>query len=175
MQQSGGATLKFFLSIPAVLVLICVMWFVLSDQWQKYWDRRVVELCKKEGGIQVFERAFIEGERYVDKDNIIRIPSKLDMAPGYKPPPFAAQPTDLFFIQSRTTPIFNGSPFVARDDISVIRTSDNKVLGKSALFARVGGDPEIFLKSRFRCPVDAGDTELINQIFYTNRKQELNK
>jgi hypothetical protein len=164
--QRGGALLRVVVTIPVAVLVIAIGWFVYTEYQRNYWDDKVRTLCATEGGIKIFERVPLRDHRYVDSRMNIRIPAKLEHPTGYGPLSFEAKPEDLFYRQTITTIIRAQRPRVARDDVLVIRASDKKVLGQATSFGRVGGDfVAIDFESRFRCPIEASESNLVEKVF----------
>lgn len=162
----GRALFRLVVAIPVAILVVGFSWFVYAEYRRNYWDDRVRELCGREGGIKVFERAILRDPRYLDAEMNIRIPAKLERQPGYGPSSFEAKPEDIFFRQTVTTVIRDQSPRVARDDIFIVRNGDQKVLGQATSFGRVGGDfLAVDFESRFRCPIDASESHLMKRVF----------
>jgi hypothetical protein len=164
--QRGGALLRVLITIPVAMLVLGVVWFAYTEYQRNYWDDKVRALCAAEGGIKVFERVPLRDHRYIDSRMNIRIPAKLEHPPGYGPLSFEAKPEDIFYRQTMTTIIRAQRPRVARDDVLVIRTRDKKVLGQATSFGRVGSDfITVDFESRFRCPIEASESNLVDRIF----------
>ena len=90
-----------------------------------------------------------------DKYGQLRIPDKRN-----------AKSDDEYYTEWITQIIKRGNPSIRRDHFLVLRKSDQKLLGEAVSYARLGGDmPGPWHGSSFRCPHQADDVTLENQIF----------
>lgn len=98
-----------------------------------YWDYRVDELCKKDGGVKIYEKSVIRKSDYPDikltSSGEIIFPSKIK-----------ATSKDPFYYVSYTEYIKNGSLDVMKHGQSIFRSSDNKLMGTYISYGRRGGD-----------------------------------
>lgn len=132
-KQQGFGVVKFFVSIPLVLIGLVVLVFVYTELNKAYWDYRVKELCEEDGGVTVFETVELtkeEYEMYGGIKNVIPVPSE------------TALYADKYAYLSRFKKqlIREKNPSVYRWVGSVYRVSDKKVLGKVVSYHRGGGD-----------------------------------
>jgi hypothetical protein len=146
MQQRGGATLKFVLAIPLVLILACVTWYVLSDQWQRYWDRRVVELCAKEGGVEIFQHVELTEEQFrtlPKVDGHVTGNASMNLT-------LESEPT---YAESKIEVVRENSPRVWKTTSLIRRKSDAEAVARYVRVSRLGGDPiTVDHPSSFMCP-----------------------
>lgn len=160
----GFGLIGFIILIPALLIGSAAAWYGYCEVQKAYWDQKIQEMCKQDGGITVYERVVLD-KRYVDKDKNIRIPPKpIDSHRA----PFAweAKSDDLYFYESKLDVIKSGELTVGRTRITVDRKTDGKVLGEGVFYGRSGGDfPSIAFPSRFTCPLNQGETTLFKAIF----------
>ena len=141
-------------------------WATFVQVRKEFWDRRVQDLCAKEGGITIYETVTLRDRRYLDRDLNVRIPPILERATGYGPMDFEAKPDDIFFRTSTLTILREDRPRVAKSDVLVFRTSDKKVLGRATTFGRVGADLlAIDFESRLTCPDGASESDLFKRLF----------
>lgn len=123
---------------------------------KSHWDARVKELCEKDGGIMVYERARINRSDF-------RPPI---VSAGILPlPPDESAASTTPYVSRRVNVTLNASsPRVERSETQVIRRSDGKVLGRSVQYWRRGGDVPtgIAEDSSFICPAHA---DLSSQVF----------
>lgn len=90
-----------------------------------YWDARVEEMCRRDGGVTVYERVKVTREQYAN------------FAPVY--PRRTARPGALYVADNETVAL-NDQPEVLRSETRIVRTSDGKVLSRSVHYVRVGRD-----------------------------------
>src|SRR5262245_9987043 len=114
-----------------------------------YWDAKVKELCEQDGGLKIFETVHLNNEQYA---LLLNRSGKLD-------PPLAGEAANGIPIvyAVKTTIVHNGYPEVFRTELAVLRVSDNKTLGTSVTYSRVGGDLLGFHPSHFSCPEQSAD------------------
>ena len=112
---------------------------------QSYWDAQVREMCEKDGGVKIFEVVQLTEKQY--RNGLNRL--------GHFDVPVQNETSaNAPFVHSiKRTNIRDGNPYVWRHETSVIRNSDNKVLGIQVIYSRVGGDfPSPSIDSSFSCP-----------------------
>lgn len=108
-----------------------------------YYDAEVERLCAIDGGIKVYEAVTLSAVEYdgYAKRNWV-LPRKED-----------AKPTDPYYDVSDTHFYREGNPQIARQQHSVIRRSDGKILGEMIIYGRGGGDlPGPWHGSSIHCP-----------------------
>ncbi len=113
---------------------------------QAYWDRKVSEMCAKDGGTTVYEVVMLSREDYARLGDLVEFI-----------PPESARPrsTDKPYVVELLREIIRDeNPAVVRGVTSIRRQSDNKVLGKMVQYSRRGGDfpTGISEQSMFVCP-----------------------
>jgi hypothetical protein len=112
---------------------------------QAYWDEKVKEMCEKDGGTKIFEVVELPKLQYDllrDKFGELNIP----------PDGSSTQGTP-FYRKDEFTYFRDGNPSVWRYELTIIRRSDRKVLGRQVVYSRVGGDfPSPAHASSFSCP-----------------------
>ena len=106
-------------------------------------DDEVRRLCAIDGGIKVYETVTlpaVEYDRYAKRNWVL--PRKEE-----------AKPTDLYYNVSTTHFYLEGNPQMARQQHSVVRRSDKKILGEMIVYGRGGGDlTGPWHGSSFYCP-----------------------
>ena len=112
---------------------------------QSYWDAQVREMCAKDGGVRIFEVVQLTEKQYRNG---------LNRLGHFDVPVQNAMSANAPFVHAiKRTNIRDGNPYVWRHETSVIRTSDNKVLGIQVIYSRVGGEfPSPSIDSSFSCP-----------------------
>jgi hypothetical protein len=118
-------------------------------------DDEVRQLCAKDGGIKIYERAQLTADRF-DKQGFINFYRRT-----------ATEPLGAEYIfESKIDYYRKGNPEMWRNIYRVVRRSDGRVLGESVSYSRRGGDlPGPWHESSFGCPDDAGDAVLLRQVF----------
>jgi hypothetical protein len=111
---------------------------------QSYWDAQIKEMCGRDGGGKVFEVVSLNSQQY----------SLLLNKFGQISPPLESKAGGDVPIVQRfiSTYIRRSDPEIRRDELSVIRKSDGKILGLSVYYSRVGGDLISLHPSYFSCP-----------------------
>jgi hypothetical protein len=120
-------------------------------------DREVKQLCAIDGGIKVYETVKLPAERF-DQYGQIRVPAK-----------WLAEPGDEYYYESSTYYLKQGNPEMWQSHYKMYQLADNKLLGESFGYVRIGGDmPGPWHSSSFSCPDRADITDLKKQIFTKN-------
>ena len=158
---------KTFLKAAAAIALSCAL--AACAGWvpgrQSYWDAKVKEMCKKDGGVHVF-------------DQIVITPAQAKSMPrvgGYfgVAPEALARPQDPAFAKIRITKIHSGEPSVIREEQDIVRRSDQRVVARVVRYGRGGGDfPSPAYPSTYSCPGYQSIYEGIHRIF---RVEEVRK
>jgi hypothetical protein len=143
--------------MKTLTMILLVLPFVTAcisgpSKWEL--DREVKRLCAIDGGIKVYETVKLPKERF-DKYGQIRVPAK-----------WLAKPEDEYYYESSTNYLIKGNPELWQSHYKLYRAHDNKLLGESIGYARVGGDmPGPWHHSSFSCPEKADITDVKKQIF----------
>ncbi len=137
-------------------------WMVAGKKM--YWDSKVRDLCAKDGGITVYETVELPAEMFNKwgQPNFYR-PTQDENALG----------NDYIFVSEKT--IYRmADPHVSRRIYKIFRKTDNKLLGKSIVYGRGGGDfPGPSYGSSFRCPEDrGGEITLLVNVFHTSKESK---
>src|SRR4051812_19028438 len=94
-----------------------------------YWDAKVGELCRKDGGVTVYERVKISSDDY----------KRLGGSGGRIPvPPKRIARPDAPYVTESEDAWLNEDPGVLQSETRIVRTSDKKVLSRMINYARVG-------------------------------------
>ena len=117
-------------------------------------DQQVRELCAKDGGVKVFETVKLPPERF-DKFGAVRVPIKKDAKSG-----------DEYYYEWDIRYYKQGNPTMWRNQFTLYRTSDKKILGEAIGYGRRGGDiPSPMNDSSYGCPLDADISILQQRVF----------
>jgi hypothetical protein len=118
-----------------------------------YWDQQVEELCKRDGGVTVYERVQISR-------------SDFQSLWGQRLPTETTRTDSPYYWQWNESEIRKSDPRVVRAETWVKRRSDDKLLGKSVQFLRSGGDFRTGFTeaTSFVCPRNPALSERVFQI-----------
>lgn len=139
--------------IKFALLCIAVMVTITGCEKQRV-DAQMEELCKKDGGVNVYERILLSEAELEKKGLPIFFNSWNKPGGGYR------------FI-SEYKRLKSNKPTLTRYKYSVIREADNKVLGEYIVYIRIGGDIiwRLGPDSSKACPLNGGDISFLNSIF----------
>jgi hypothetical protein len=118
-------------------------------------DEEVRQLCAKDGGIKVYQRVHLTGDKFDESGfvNFYQRMSKNPLGPEY-------------VFESQIDYYRRGNPEMWRNYYRVVRRIDGKVLGESISYSRRGGDlPGPWHESSFGCPEHTGDATLLKEVF----------
>lgn len=114
---------------------------------QAYWDRELIELCEKDGGVTVFETVHISKNKVPGlgwTDGHLGVPPK-DLMRG----------EDVVYSERSETVIRAWNPRVIRGERTVYRRDNGRMVATVVRYSRVGGDfPSPAHPSSFSCPDD---------------------
>ena len=147
-RTEGGMGLVWLFSIPLVLIGLVILGFIYTLVNQAYWDKRVEEMCEKDGGRIVYERVFLSEEEYggmLDSAGNLRIPTRYrlkeddDYVSRFESKALERRALGLVIKEASTR---------------VIRVKNEKVIAEQVDFIRVGGDFPFSASqaSSFGCP-----------------------
>ena len=114
---------------------------------QTYWDAKVREMCKADGGVRILERVRIseaEVRLLGQADGRIGIPVK-ELAPPDAP---------VYAVLNRALLEHVGNLGVGRTESTIIRRADGAVVARWVAYSRTGGDVPTGLahESTYWCP-----------------------
>ena len=162
MEQRGIGAVGIILLIPVLLIVALIAWVGFAEARKAYWDSEVREMCAKDGGVKVLEKAIVPEFEYAELMNNFgpkSIQAEL-LSPSSAP----------LFTTTSSSYIRSWNPEVRRDVMKIIRKGDRKELGISTSYSRVGGDVFALQPSAYRCPEVSGD--LFSAVV---RKKEIEK
>lgn len=152
-----GATLvRTPLYLIGGLALLLVITLGFFEGRKAYWDHRVRELCKKDGGVDVVEQVRLTVDDY----------RRLGGAYGEIPVPErrSAPNTAEFVSDTERHLIREGSPTVWRTEATVHAIRTNRTLARYVNYSRSGGDfPSFAHPSSFSC--DQGRGSISKKVF----------
>ena len=119
-------------------------------------DDEVRRLCGIDGGVKIYETVRLPPEKLNQwgQPNFY-LPTEGQNALG----------AEYTFHRERKY-LREGNPSLRRSHYSIVRRSDNKLLGESISYSRGGGDaPGPWQPSSYSCPEIAGDIPLLTKVF----------
>lgn len=145
--------MKTFLTLLLVIIVLPLL-SACATPSQIMADAEVRRLCEKDGGIKVYETVKLPAERF-DEYGRISIAKKENM-----------KSTDKFYFEFIANNLQKKYPKMWQFHYQIYRVSDEKLLGETILYSRVGGDmPGPWHSSSFQCPNKAGLYDLTKRIF----------
>ena len=149
------------------LVIVMIGPLLLSgcEKWQL--DRQMAELCKKDGGVRVYETVKLPPEMF-DQNG--------DPFPGWRRRERRDRLGDDYEHLFDVEDLVEGDPVkgegrLSRYHIKIIRRSDKKLMGESITYGRSGGDLIAFPHSSSKhCPARHNDDDVIHQVFLKQGK-----
>ena len=149
-----------FFRIALGLIGLIALFFFYCEINKRYWDFRVTHMCKKDGGLHLFESIAISHEEFLawgGKDGVRGVPIPSEENMRFDIP---------IFERSETKTISPRRPYVWRSVSTYVRRSDGKVLAQHILYARRGGDfPSPAHESYFFCPSDGLISERLISVY----------
>jgi hypothetical protein len=146
--------MKYFISVFFVLWLTAC-----ATPSQVYWDHKVKSLCKKDGGVTVYEKVELTRDEYEKNDGANGIIHVMPESTSLNHHEYAWKSVTL---------TVNDNPYVRRTEYITFRKSDKKELGKWVTYSRRGGDipTGISHPSSFSCnDIDGFEKNLTREIF----------
>jgi hypothetical protein len=130
----------------AASVVALVLTVMLAGCERYSLDRQMEELCKKDGGVTVYEKVSLPAHHWDWANRVTLGMPSLDLAADENRDMRSQDIADGQYqlITDRLT-LKDGDPMkgqgvLARTEQRVVRTKDNKVLGVAVSYGRVGGD-----------------------------------
>jgi len=161
-QYIGLGLIGWIVAIPVLLIGLVILAVIFYEGRKAYWDYRVTEMCKMDGGATVFENIRISQGEY----------KRLGGINGAIPVPAEQYKKDSpYFARTVTQEIREWNPEVKKWTTEIIRNTDEKVLGIEIIYMRIGGDTPtgILHPSSFSCRDVAGvKLGIERQIFIIN-------
>jgi hypothetical protein len=133
----------------AIFIVIASRFFYVEYK-RNYWDDRIKEFCKKDGGVKVIEETFVSLSEYQSlKGSSGEISIRLEQS---------SNPNFRFFLNLKETSLHKGNPEVLKVEQRLVRRRDEKVIAVLTSYSRVGGDA-VFADnpSSFSCPANSGN------------------
>ena len=127
--QKGLGLIGWILMIPIILVGLFVLGMLYTGITNLYWDKRVEEMCRSDGGVTVYEKVILTKDQFDSISQNIGTERKKGSS-GY-------------YLRSRENVLHYGlvgNLRVGRNETYLVRTKDEEVLGNRISYMRVGGD-----------------------------------
>lgn len=124
-------------------------------------DEQMEELCKKDGGIRVYEQVVLPSDQFDENGGLMFFKTWNNSSGGYK------------FLRTHES-IRSDKPSIDKNTFTITRESDNHVLGVYVTYLRTGGGifPRLGPDPTRRCPVGIYDDNFLNSVFVKNNKGE---
>ena len=152
----------------AGFLVIALVGPLLLSGCEKWWlDRQMEELCKKDGGVRVYETVKLPPEMF-DQNG--------DPFPGWRGRERRDRLGDDYEYLFDVKDLVEGDPIkgegrLSRHHKKIIRRSDKKLMGESITYGRSGGDLIAFPHFTSKlCPVGQSDSNVIHQVFLKQGK-----
>lgn len=144
------------------VLIACLVMSLLTGCEKARLDKRVKELCAKDGGIKVYETVRLPPEKF----------NQWGQPDFYKPTQGENALGSEYLLKQEVYFYRRGNPEMSRTHLSVFRQSDKKLLGELIMYGRGGGDmPGPWYESSFRCPIiPGGEFDLFKVIFLNEIK-----
>lgn len=126
---------RHYLILGGVLLLL-----LLSCSEKYVLDWKMAQLCKKDGGVKVFEKATLPADRFDETGKVKRMHLPSGRAVNWFKnfePYYRIESSE--FVYKKGDPV-KGQGKLYRTEYRLIRNSDNKIMAISVHYSRVGGD-----------------------------------
>lgn len=165
--RKTGSSTHSVVTIALVSALLCIL--TGCERWAL--DQKMEELCKKDGGVKVYEKVKVPSGwlDFSGRPNPKMFPSR-DVGGGRSRQMVA----DQYLIETTREEIkspsndgvgFYTEPRLTRYVIFIRRLSDNKTLGEEVSYGRLGGDLSLGHPSSKSCPDPAPVPDVIQSVF----------
>lgn len=132
IKSRGFGIVGWLLMIPVAVIALFILAVGFYEGRKAYWDYRISEMCKKDGGVTVVEKMQISSEQYEKLPRVNNSPVIVSEKHSKSPEPV--------FAVDREMVLREWAPRVIRWESSVKRRSDGKVIGMLVTYIRSGGD-----------------------------------
>ena len=166
-RQLGGNSMRGVIAIALAAASLSIL--ARCERWTL--DRQMEELCKKDGGVKVYEKVKVPPAwlDFSGRPNLKMFPSR-DVGGGLSRQLLA----DQYVIETRRQDIkrpsnedpgFYTEGRLSRYATVVRRLADNKTLGKEVSYGRSGGDLSLGHPSSKSCPDPSPVPDVIQSVF----------
>ena len=151
---------------PLILVGLLVLVIVFNEIHLAFWDYRVHQQCKVDGGETVYKKLFLDKEEYARNLGSLE---KQIIAPteGSK---FSIGHSIL--ARYKKTILRKYFPVVSRNETTIVRASDKEVLAKSVSYSRGGGAITILFSydSGYSCGGSSNIAPMLSRTVFLKEK-----
>jgi hypothetical protein len=146
----GIGLVGIFLSMLGAVSIALVSYAAFQETRKAYWDRQIDGMCRKDGGLTVFQKESLTLEEYKRIGGLnsgLPIPNRNEKTGKFP-----------YVREEKIEKLRNRDPEVVRMETLISRRIDGKVLAKTVIYWRSGGDfLAIDAPSSFICPRPTGD------------------
>lgn len=160
--------MKINLKYSILLVLgLVVLYLLFWPSEKNRLNSEMAELCKKDGGVKVYEKVKLPAEMYNSAG--ILIETKHNTKNYDYGTEYTVEYSGNYAWQEKVIDIKKGNiqkdeGWLTRNELKVIRIVDKKVLAEAIQYSRAGGDRwNTGIPSQSHCP--AGPIDLVNKVF----------
>ena len=116
------------IKIVITIILIPILSLVFFEGRKAYWDNQVTKMCKKDGGIKIYEKTNKPLTYFVKK--------------GFLKIPFESKSTinNEYFLRTKDTKIIEGRLSVGEHRTQLIKNKGDIIIAETVSFGRSGGD-----------------------------------
>ena len=153
---------------PAGFSAVLLIAMSLISGCEKLWlDRQMEELCKKDGGVRVYETVKLPPEMFDQLG---------DPFPGWRTRKSEDRLGTEYLFEETDAILKDGDPLKGQGRLrryyrKIIRRADKKLLGESVYYGRSGGDFIAFPHPTSKgCPASQSSNDVIKQVFIKQEK-----
>jgi hypothetical protein len=121
--------------VKTIPLVVAALWLTACEKYAL--DRQMEELCKKDGGVKVYETVKLPGSEFDSQGQpltkyIMAAKEEEKFGPDYR---YVVLREEL-----KTGDPFKGEGRLTRFEESIYRRADSKLLGNAVTYSRAGGD-----------------------------------
>ena len=147
----------------STLAAACLLGLVGCERAKTKLDREVDRLCAIDGGVHIYETVTLPKENFGPDGELFPQYRGLRTDRGAYGSEYVARHGDTLLVA--------GDPAMGRIQTSIVRVSDQKVLGELVVYKRSGGDmPGPWEPSSYACPPVGPIYNLSGQVFKPQEK-----
>jgi len=162
--QKGRTGLSALVTGAGILLLIPIVAASYLEIRTAFWDFKVKQLCRTEGGVVIHKKIDVPKKQY----ERLRAAGRSTVISKN-----LYQPGDLAYADGTETVIHGSEPTVMRREAVIRSVRDNAIIGKYVMFSRVGGDlMSFFHPTYFSCPSPAQLSVEFQNIFEIKEARE---
>lgn len=157
--QRGFSTLAWLVAMPMLLISLLVLTVIFFEGRKAYWDAQLEEMCEKDKGVEILERVILTKQ---EAQLMPRVDGKIATKSNA-----SGAARDPVYSERKISNLRESNPRVSREDVVVIRRSDQRIVARWVEYVRVGGDMPTGLAhhSSFRCPDSKERLEELRRLF----------